>query len=208
MDQWTSWSYFPSNLYLLDKPEYLKLATSISNEYLSKNSQKINAMYPAIMSENMFRDPRLEEFCAYIGKTARNILTDQGYDMDSYLVYFRELWAQEHMKYSNQEEHVHGNSCQISGIYVLNKFEGSPKLLIHDPRPAKKYADLLENNVNALTVASQAVNFSPEPGTFVFFNSWLPHSFTRNESTQSFKFIHFNLAVQQVEKVKTGPTII
>ena len=208
MDQWLEWTYFPSSVYMLEKPEFLSQMLSLSNEYLKASPQKVDPIYPGIMSGNFFNDPRATEFAGYIGKTSRNILINQGYDMESYLLYFKELWAQEHKQYSNQEEHVHGHQCQISGIYVLNQFTGSPKFVIHDPRPAKKYANLIEHDTTTLTMASQAVNFSPSAGTFVFFNSWLPHSFTRNESTHSFKFIHFNLAVQQVEKVKTGPTII
>ena len=30
----------------------------------------------------------------------------------------------------------------------------------------------------------------------MFTNSWLPHSFTKNESKKPLSFIHFNIAVQ------------
>ena len=40
------------------------------------------------------------------------------------------------------------------------------------------------------------INFEPKVGQFMFTNAWLPHSFTKNNSEQPFKFIHFNLGVE------------
>ena len=45
------------------------------------------------------------------------------------------------------------------------------------------------------------INFAPEEGQIVFTNSWLPHSFTRNESDKSFIMIHFNLGVTYTPQI-------
>ena len=45
----------------------------------------------------------------------------------------------------------------------------------------------------------------PAPGRFYFFNSWLPHSITRNTGTDPTVLIHFNITVgalpQQAEAI-------
>jgi hypothetical protein len=54
---------------------------------------------------------------------------------------------------------------------------------------------LMEKNPENATYASNSINFVPEEGQIIFTNSWLPHSFTRNESDEPFRMIHFNLGV-------------
>ena len=51
------------------------------------------------------------------------------------------------------------------------------------------------------TLASTMINFKPEPGMMMFAPAWLAHSFGRNASKEPFRFVHFNLTVQQ-----TAPT--
>jgi hypothetical protein len=48
-----------------------------------------------------------------------------------------------------------------------------------------------------VTHASTMINFVPKEGQLMLTNSWLPHSFTRNESKKPIRFIHFNVVVSQ-----------
>ena len=81
--------------------------------------------------------------------------------------------------------------------------------MIHDPRPAKKFANLPEKNMALATYASTMIGFKPEPGMFFFANSWLPHSFTRNSSDEPSRFIHFNLSLMPAQQIQaTSPTEI
>ena len=44
------------------------------------------------------------------------------------------------------------------------------------------------------------INFVPKEGQLMFTNSWLPHSFTKNQSKKPIRFIHFNIAVAQAQQ--------
>jgi hypothetical protein len=108
------------------------------------------------------------------------------------------------------EQHTHKFGSQIIGFYFLETPENCSKLLVHDPRPAKMIIGLDEINSNEATEASDIVNFIPEPGLLVFTNGWLPHSFSRHESEEPIKFVHFNIGVLTVGKlnIPDAPIII
>ena len=112
------------------------------------------------------------------------------------------MWTQEHYKFSGQDEHVHPN-MQISGFYFLDVPKNTPKVIIHDPRPSKVFSALPEVDMTQATYASTMINFTPEPGTLLLTNSWLPHSFTKNPSEKPFRFIHFNLGIVAKQQLNT-----
>jgi len=61
-------------------------------------------------------------------------------------------------------------------------------------------------NMSDATYASTMINFEAEPGTLLFTNSWLPHSFTRNASKTPSRFIHFSLGVMNTTSSAVAPT--
>ena len=191
------WHYFPSVLYTIDKPEFIAPLRAISNEYLdlARQSHQLNELYPVYMTQGFQNDARISDFVRFIGTTSWDILAGQGYNMAPFHTFITELWCQEHFKFSQMDEHLHGNGNQISGFYFLDIPEESPRAVIHDPRSAKKYANLPEANAANATYASLAINFLPKVGQFMFTNSWLPHSFTKNPSNSPFRFIHFNVGI-------------
>jgi hypothetical protein len=67
--------------------------------------------------------------------------------------------------------------------------------VIHDPRPGKVIVSLPAEDDSKITAASPMVMFTPEPGVLILTNSWLPHSFTRNQSDKPMRFVHMNLSV-------------
>lgn len=192
------WHYFPSVLYTIDRPEFLDNLRTVSNEYLAsiKTTNTLNEIYPVWQTVGFQNDARIADFVRFIGTTCWDILAGQGYNMMPLHTTVTELWCQEHHKFSGQDEHIHGMGNQISGFYILDVPEdNTPRVAIHDPRPAKQYANLHEANMANATYASLAINFLPKPGQFMFFNSWLPHSFTKNPSSTPLRFIHFNIGV-------------
>lgn len=190
------WSYFVSPIYSIKKPEFLttsKLATSqLIKNYRKDN--KIDEIYP-ILQVDVSSDARMTPLLDYVVNTAWNLLDGQGYDMAGCQTYFTEAWCQEHHKYSSMDYHNH-NDSQLIAFYFLDCPEDPPKMTIHDPRPAKLMVNLPEKNTNEITMATSIINFTPEPGTLMFANSWLPHSFTRNASIKPFKMIHMNIGVR------------
>jgi hypothetical protein len=196
-DELQTWSYFASNVYIGERPDFLKVLDTVATELVlaTKKQNTMSELYPMYHTANFVDDPRLQDFRTYIELTAWNILDSQGYDMSMYNALAHEIWCQEHYKFSNQELHMHGFGSQISGFYFLNCPENCGRPIIHDPRPTKHYADLPEKTTDAVTAATKIINFEPKPGMLMFSNSWLPHSFSRHGNRKPFKFIHFNIGV-------------
>lgn len=190
--------HFPCPIYIIERPDFLDAINLVSDELLQKtHAQKnLDEIYPVMMSENFFADPRVSTFSEFVGSTAWNILNEQGYAMHDKVVSFTEMWTQEHHKHSSMEQHTHGYGAQIVGFYFLEVPDESSRVVFHDPRAGKVQIDLPEADPNQATVASKMINFIPKPGMMIFSNAWLAHSFTRHASEKPIKFVHFNLAVQ------------
>lgn len=190
--------HFNTPIYFIQKPEFLDSVIQVSEEYLEKQHQKnkVDKIYPLIMTDNFYSDERISEFTQFIGVSAWNILNDQGYYMEDKDVVFTEMWTQEHFKQSSMEQHSHGYGSQIVGFYFLDVPKNSSRILFHDPRVGKHFTDLPEKNIELITIGSKLINFEPKPGLIIFTNAWLAHSFTRHTSSKPLKFVHFNLTVQ------------
>ena len=193
--------HFPCAIYLIERPDFLKEVNEVSEEALEIQRQErdLNEIYPVYMTSNYFDDSRLNKFAEFIGGTAWNILSEQGYAMQDKVVTFTEMWTQEHHKHSAMDQHVHGFGSQIVGFYFLETPENCSRVVFHDPRSAKVQIDLPEQDMNMATPASKMINFEPKPGMLIFANSWLAHSFTRHAADLPIKFVHFNLTVQPVQ---------
>jgi uncharacterized protein (TIGR02466 family) len=190
--------HFPCPIYLIERPDFLEVVKSVSEEGLAeqRKTHKLDEIYPVAMSGNFYADPRAAKFAEFVGATAWNILNEQGYAMQDKSVSFTEMWTQEHHKHSAMDQHVHGFGSQIVGFYFLETPEDCSRLVFHDPRAAKVQIDLPEQDMSMATPASKMINFTPKPGLMVFANSWLAHSFTRHAADLPIKFVHFNLTVQ------------
>jgi len=201
-NQLAAWTYFPSVIYTIEKPEFLKAVNEVSEERLKvqKADKKIDPIYPVVMTDNLFTDPRMANFMEFVGTTAWKILSDQGYAMDSLSTTFTEMWTQEHHKHSLMEQHVHGFGAQLIGFYFLEVPDKSSQVIFHDPRAGKVQSNLMEANMSMVTPASNAIHFNPKPGLLIFANSWLPHSFGRHAANKPMKFVHFNLTVQLAQQ--------
>ena len=187
---------FPSIVVTAFKPEFLKAVKAVSDEQLAQQPDDINEIYPAKMSGDFSQDPRLADFCTFIGKSAWEILRNQGHDMENASTFFTEMWTQEHHKHSLMEQHVHGNGAQLVGFYFLETPEDCSKALFYDPRPGKVQISLPEANMGEITPASNAIGIEAEPGTLIFANAWLPHGFTRHGADEPIRFVHFNINVE------------
>jgi len=201
-NQLASWTYFPSMIYTIEKPEFLKDVKAVSDERLkaAKATRKIDPIYPVMMTDNLFTDERISEFSKYVGSTAWNILQSQGYAMDRLATTFESMWTQEHHKHSLMEQHVHGFGAQLIGFYFLEVPDKSSHVIFHDPRAGKVQGNLPEASMSMVTPASNTIHFNPKPGLLMFANSWLPHSFGRHAANKPMKFVHFNMTVQLAQQ--------
>ena len=192
--------FFPSLVFVAQDKSFLDIVREVSTENIILENDLVSAdqIYPVIYSNNYANNQKLNDFSSFIGNTSWNILNDQGYDMVNKRVFIDQMWTQEHYKYSNMEQHIHGQNAQLVGFYFIAVPENSPFLLFHDPRPGKTQIDLPEKNQSELTNASRVANIKPQEGMFVFSNAWLPHSFTRNPSEDPFKLVHFIVSVKDI----------
>jgi uncharacterized protein (TIGR02466 family) len=189
---------FSCPVFRVNKPEYLDVTRKISKKFIAKRKKEIelNPNYPVYMTEAINYDPEMLEFANFVAQVSWDILSSQGYAMELFSTYFTEMWAQEHHQNSAMDKHIHGNGCVISGFYFLDVPKDSSKMVFHEPKDSKTITNLPERNMADATHASSMINFEPEEGQLIFTNSWLPHSFTKNESKKPIRFIHFNVAVQ------------
>jgi hypothetical protein len=190
--------YFVTPIYITKQPQFLETMKVIAADSIKKvhGKAKPNKIHPVLMSGNMLEDPRIEEFASFVGSTAWNILSSQGYAMENFSTVFTELWCQEHYQTSSMDYHAHPGGNFLVGFYFLDVPEGSPHAVVHDPRPSRMMLSLPEANPSQATLASTMINFKPEPGTIMVAPAWLAHSFGRNPSKAPFRFVHFNISVQ------------
>jgi uncharacterized protein (TIGR02466 family) len=206
-----SFLHFPSPIYTIEKLEYLDQTRDVCYEHLHEARERddFNEVYPLYNTGNISDDERLRSLAEFILDSAWNILDNQGYNMSQFVTTLNDFWCQEHLKGSGHERHMHDSI--ITGFYFLDCPENSCRLNIHDPRSIKEYLSLPEKDKTQGTYASNILNIDAGPGTIVFTNSWLPHSFTRNESNDPFRMIHFNIGIQYVgdkQKDPNAPEII
>tara|TARA_R100001510_G_C7646544_1_gene203841 strand:+ start:563 stop:1240 length:678 start_codon:yes stop_codon:yes gene_type:complete len=209
-DKLTLEAHFATPIYTLFKPEYLDVVQNISKKRLKavKKEKGLNEHYPVLMSDNFFDDPSLEPFVSFVGQTSWNILNEQGYAMQNMVVQFTEMWTQEHHTHSLMEQHTHRFGSQIVGFYFLDVPPDAPRALFYDPRQGTVQGSLPEGNPDQLSFATSVVNYEPKPGLFIFTNSWLAHSFTKNISKKPFSFVHFNLTVApNLQPVQADPEV-
>jgi uncharacterized protein (TIGR02466 family) len=191
--------YFVTPIYITKQPQFLETMKAIAADSIRQvhGKAKPSKIHPVLMSGSMLEDPRIEEFASFVGSTVWNILSSQGYAMDQFSTVFTELWCQEHYQTSSMDYHAHPGGSFLVGFYFLDTPEGCPPAVIHDPRPGRVMLDLPQADSSQATLSSTMINFKPEPGMMMFAPAWLAHSFGRNPSKDPFRFIHFNLTVQQ-----------
>jgi uncharacterized protein (TIGR02466 family) len=191
--------YFATPVYIIQQPQFLDVVRAIAADSITQvhGDKKPDKIHPVRMSGNMLEDERIAPFAEFIANTAWNILSGQGFAMENFSTSFTELWCQEHFQTSSMDYHNHPGGNFIVGFYFLDVPEGAPALVIHDPRPGRVMLSLPEADPSQATLSSTMINFKPQPGMVMFAPAWLAHSFGRNASKKPFRFVHFNLTVQQ-----------
>ena len=203
---------FKCPIYLADKPEWVNKLNKASDpiiERVRKNWKKkikdpkdsTKQMPNSLHSENLWQYPEFKEIAQLILQQGWNILHWQGYDLTGRIPMLTELWVQEFPKEGGFHDiHEHGNN-HISGFYFLKCNEKTSHPVFWDPRPGKKMTDLLMREPNKINYGSQQVHYKVKPGTLMFFNSYMPHSYVHYKGEEKFRFIHFNMqAVSDLSK--------
>ena len=200
--------HFATPVYITYKPEWLKDVNKICDKIIfdckkddKKKLKEKEKIYGKIKdygwsyhSKSLVNYTGLEKMQEYVIKTSYNILDEQGFDLKDYFISFSEFWVQEFSENGggHHDTHIHYDS-HISGFYFLKCSEKTSYPVFHDPRPSSLITKLPEKEEKNVTLANSKINYISKPGTFMFFNSYLPHQFVIDYGIEPFRFIHFNL---------------
>ena len=144
-------------------------------------------------STSLIGDPNFKQLQEYIGATSYNLLEEMGYNLNDYTVFTTEMWVQEFAKKGGGHHtlHTHWNG-HISGFYFLKASERTSLPLFEDPRPGNLMNGLPEKDKSQVTYASTQINYKVEPGSMIFFPSYMPHQYIVDMGYDPFRFIHWN----------------
>ena len=159
-------------------------------------SGKINNLPNSYHSHNLWAEKPFKPFIEYVMQQMWNILAWQGYSLKNKRPLLQECWVQEFPEEGGFHDiHIHSNN-HMSGFYFLQCGNKTSQPSFHDPRPGKVMTDLDQKDMKTITSASSIVNYNVNPGDFIFFNSYMPHSYShyKSKGKNKFRFIHFNMA--------------
>jgi len=196
---------FKCPMYLANKEEWVDKLNKASDPIIErvrkhwkkrlkdKKDTAVTQMPNSLHSESLWVYPEFKELSECILQQSWNILAWQGYDLKNRVPVLTELWVQEFPEEGGFHDiHEHGNN-HISGFYFLKCNEKTSHPVFWDPRPGKKMTDLMMKDQTKLNYGSQQVHYKVKPGTFIFFNSYMPHSYVHHKGKEKFRFIHFNM---------------
>lgn len=194
-----AFAYFPALVYREEHPEWVDYTNKVCAKHFEHQAKiheehPLPKCFPVLQTQHMADDPELGYLTGYFRDASLAILREQGYAVDNYDFYVSGMWGQDIGCFGGHAPHVHKNSL-ITGLFFLETPEGGAFPVFHDPRPGKLMCDLDPVPSNDVTPAMSQVFFNNMvPGTFLLFNSWLPHQLMPSSSEQSTKFIHFTLS--------------
>ena len=144
-------------------------------------------------STTLIGDPNFKELQDYVGATSHNLLKEMGYNLNEYEIFTTEMWVQEFAKKGGGHHtlHTHWNG-HISGFYFLKASEKTSLPLFEDPRPGNLMNSLPEADKTKVTYASTQINYKVQPGSMIFFPSYMPHQYVVDMGYDPFRFIHWN----------------
>ena len=144
-------------------------------------------------STTLIGDPNFKKLQDYVGATSHNLLKEMGYNLNDYQIFTTEMWVQEFAKKGGGHHtlHTHWNG-HISGFYFLKASEKTSLPLFEDPRPGNLMNSLPEQDKSQVTYASTQINYKVEPGSMIFFPSYMPHQYVVDMGYDPFRFIHWN----------------
>jgi hypothetical protein len=105
--------YFPTAVYREEKPEWVgHVLKQVDRWYQEQRriNQEQNINYAVVQTPHMGNDPELSFLAEYFGKTATDLLRQQGYFLDHHEFYTSGMWAQEVACMGSHEPHVHANT--------------------------------------------------------------------------------------------------
>ena len=170
---------------------YIKESKKILKKDIDKRNKKFGNkgdMGHVFHSTSLINDSNFKELQDYVGATSHNLLVEMGYDMTDYVITMAEMWVQEFAEKGGGHHtlHTHWNG-HISGFYFLKASDRTSLPLFEDPRPGNLMNSLPELDKSKITYASTAINYKVEPGSMLFFPSYMPHQYVVDMGYEPFR---------------------
>ena len=199
--------YFKCPIWFNKEPNFVDDLNKSSDKYIEESKKNLKKdidkrnkefgdkgdMGHVFHSTTLIGDPNFKELQDYVGATSHNLLLEMGYDIKDYAIFTTEMWVQEFAKRGGGHHtlHTHWNG-HISGFYFLKASEKTSLPLFEDPRPGNLMNSLPEKDKSQVTYASTQINYNVEPGSMIFFPSYMPHQYIVDMGYDPFRFIHWN----------------
>ena len=192
----------PSWLYL-DKASDRIVLKSIEAHKERRKEDKTKPKIPnSYHSENLWQHSEFKPFAGFVMQQMWNILSNQGYNLEAKQPLLTECWVQEFpIEGGFHDIHIHGNN-HMSGFYFLKCSNKTSKPFFHDPRPGKLMTDLTNREPKKVNYSNSMINYPVRPGEFIFFNSYMPHSYQHHKGKERFRFIHFNMQAATLNNIE------
>lgn len=192
--------YFQTPIYREEKPEWVSQTSRAFEKHYEAEKARVqfsNKFIPVVQTANANTDPELEFLIDYFGSTAVQLLEQQGYQLNEYKFYVSGMWGQEFYQFGSNDLHVHPHT-QMCGLYFLNTPNDGAYPVFSDPRAGKAMTEFFMVDYDNVYLGTPKVHFNNVvPGTFMFFNAWVPHEITLNKTTEPTRFIHFLLSIKE-----------
>jgi uncharacterized protein (TIGR02466 family) len=191
--------YFPTAIESSSELELAEKLLPIARKYLSDETFLTNTWnYKNTFGtrSRLSNLPDMMFFVNFIKNKTHSFLNNCGYDTSS-LNFNVQLFFSEMFDGDSHARHVHKN-CLLSGLLYLQVPENSASLIVHDPRPHRKFQTYqeLQNPINITNpeVCWDAISFKPEVGKFLMWESWLEHEVLINRSVEGRMTAVFNVS--------------
>lgn len=182
-----AFEYFPTIIYRDEHPEWIENILNISQKYFN---EFLNEKY-FLQTKPLNGEPNIKFLEEYLLQTGKDILLNQGYDLQKYNLYLSGVWGQEIKKNGGTDTHVHKNSQLCGWLFLKTPIDGSYPIF-YDTRMNKEMIQLDYNQGPNIVNATSSIHFNNViPGTILFANSWMKHQLSVNNSNESTKAIHF-----------------
>jgi len=187
--------FFSTPIYHANHKEWVDKLNMLCDPYIIEaKKESTNLCKKVYHSQSLIGDSNFKEFLDYININVFNILNNQGFDLTNYTLFTTELWVQEFtgLGGGNHSSHIHWNG-HVSGFYFLKCSDKTSHPVFHDPRSGRMMNLLPQKNEYEMSLSSSSIHIKPQPGDFIFFNSYLSHEFPIDFGIDPFRFIHFNI---------------
>ena len=199
---------FPIPIWRGEAPQFVNKLNKASDPYI-KNSKKnmkqqikernnaknMTSDFGSVShSTTLIGDPAYDLLSKYILGTSFNLLNELGYNLENHQLFLTELWVQEFAKDGGGHHHLHTHwNGHISGFYFLKCSNNTSYPIFENPRPGKSMIDLPEKDRTKHTEAGNQFSCKVQPGSMIFFPSYLPHLYPVDEGVDPFRFLHWNV---------------